>query len=693
MINLMAAGRLRLPCRIASARKSMHKNLATVEGTKTRFLCSITADEGANTTLAGYVKVGGERLPMVIIGENELVAPATPAGDYLYELRAGGTVVLWGQLCARASAFPPEGEYRDIEVSAEMAAESVIGVQAELRSGPRGEKGERGEEGPRGYSAYEIACQEGFEGTEAEWLEAMRQETSTLAVQQVTPLTKRAESAATEAANSETAAGENAEEAASSAAAAQGYALAAEKSAKVAAEAAGNADAARAGAQDAQSDAEMAAKSAAVDAKKAKADAAAVAEAREAAEASASEAQTAAREASTAAGIAVARQEAAEQSASEAAASAALLGDAALQSGDNTFTGNNVFSGETWGVLPIDFYKFSWCKTYADMKIICPTWAGLKNVCVDLSNLDEPEYYGVMDEGADILENVMFYFSGDIKRIGTLNGRQPSTAKNPLKSFTVYAPNATKCGRFRLPPNVEEIKIITPNTIFHTSCFDWAVNLKRIYFITKNTRLAKTKAGMFGLGWAYEYVQEIHAPLNILTSVELPDFFALHTIGYGFPSATIINLQKASLNKASVMVILNNLLTYDATTMETAPELTLGIDPTLDGDEEINEALLLAQTAVEDGGKGWNVAVSGFTITAGGGATMALRKPIFAKRRQDADGSYIDAEGVRYSIRYGNTVLENWVANEQLGYEEFGTIEDALNEWGLEEYEAGEREE
>ena len=357
-----------------------------------------------------------------------------------------------------------------------------------------------------------------------------------------------------------------------------------------------------------------------------------------------------------------------------------------MKSGDNTFTGSNVFSGETWGVLPIDFYKFSWCKTYADMKIICPTWAGLKNVCVDLSNLDEPEYYGVMDEGADILENVFFYFSGDIKRVGTLSGRQPSTAKNPLKSFTVYAPNATKCGRFRLPPNVEEVKIITPNTVFHTACFDWAKGLKRIYFITKNPRLAKTQAGMFGAGWAHEYVQEIHAPLNILTSVELPDFFALHTIGYGFPSATIINLQKASLNKASVMAILNALLTYDATTMETAPELTLGIDPTLDGDAEINEALLLAQTAVEDGGKGWNVAVNGFTITAGGGATMALRKPVFAKRWQDADGGYIDAEGVRYSIRYGNTVLENWVANEQLGYTEFAAIEDALTEWGLTEY-------
>lgn len=82
----------------------MHKNLPTVEGVKTRFLCSITADEGTTTTLAGYVKVGGESLPMTPAGKNELVAPATPAGDYLYELRVGGAVVLWGHLCARPSA-------------------------------------------------------------------------------------------------------------------------------------------------------------------------------------------------------------------------------------------------------------------------------------------------------------------------------------------------------------------------------------------------------------------------------------------------------------------------------------------------------------------------------------------------------------------------------------------------------------
>lgn len=551
----------------------------------------------------------------------------------------------------------------------------------------------KGVKGDNGLSTYEIAKEHGFIGTEKEWLNSLKEDAASIAINEVKPMVEYVSNAVEEieakkevilSAQNEIEENKNivlensykAENSATNAKASEENAEAnKEKVEELHSEIQELNSEIKINAQKAETSANSAANSEQVSIAKA-----------EAASVSETNAAHAATNAANSASNAETSANNAAQSATEAANSVELLGDAALKSGDNIFTGNNVFSGETWGVLPIDFYKFSWCKTHADMKIICPTWAGLKNVCVDLSNLDEPEYYGVMDPDADILENVFFYFSGDIKRIGTLNGRQPSTAKNPLKSFTVYAPNATKCGRFRLPPNVEEVKIITPNTVFHTACFDWAKGLKRIYFITKNTRLAKTKAGMFGAGWPHEYVQEIHAPLNILTSVELPDFFALHTIGYGFPSATIINLQKASLNKASVMAILNALQTYDATTMESVPELTLGIDPTLDGDAEINEALLLAQTAVEDGGKGWSVAVNGFTITAGGGATMALRKPIFAKRWQDADGGYIDAEGVRYSIRYGNTVLENWIANEQLGYTEFATIEDALTEWGLREY-------
>ena len=128
----------------------MHKNLPTVEGVKTRFLCSITADEGTNTTLAGYVKVGGESLPMTAGGENELVAPATPAGDYLYELRAGGAVVLWGHLCARPSAVPTAADATAIDVAAVISKDTAIAVSIILQEGPQGPKGEPGDIGAMG---------------------------------------------------------------------------------------------------------------------------------------------------------------------------------------------------------------------------------------------------------------------------------------------------------------------------------------------------------------------------------------------------------------------------------------------------------------------------------------------------------------------------------------------------------------
>lgn len=151
----------------------MHKNLPTVEGLKTRFLCSITADEDTNTTLAGYVKVGGESLPMTDGGENELVAPATPAGDYLYELRVGGAVVLWGHLCARPSAFPPVEEATAIEVAATITGETAIAVSITLKEGPQGPKGDTGETGPQGEKGDPLTFADLTEEQKAELVEPL----------------------------------------------------------------------------------------------------------------------------------------------------------------------------------------------------------------------------------------------------------------------------------------------------------------------------------------------------------------------------------------------------------------------------------------------------------------------------------------------------------------------------------------
>lgn len=649
----------------------MHKNLATVEGMKTRFVCNISAEEGTNRTLAGYVKVGGERQPMVIIGENELVAPATPAGDYLYELRAGGTVVLWGQLCARASAFPPEGEYTDIEVSAEMAAEMVIGVEAELRSGPRGEKGERGEEGPRGYSAYEIACQEGFEGTEAEWLEAMRQETATQAVREVTPLTERAERAATEAANSETAAGENAEEAASSAAAAQGYALAAEKSAEEAAEAAGTADAARAGAQDAQSDAEMAAESAEANAKKAAASASGAAVQAGAAESSA---EAAAKSASEAAGSAKAASTStanAEKSATAAATSATEAAESA------TAAAESVDMAEM--SLPCDYMRFSHVTSFLEL-------------AQQATDLRETEVwrYPLNSMGSRPVAPMDVYFK---KLRKVLLYSDVTTV-----SAAVYTPDWTPISYFN-SAKLEELRCVYPNATTINYLIPWGSNtVERLYvYAPKATQFYIYAVRGTNPKWVWAYVgretidnwifgesTQTFAYLGPhIKSINQNSQWATREVLCSFPEATYISFQKAQLDKASVLRIVNALQPYDPATMTEVPQLTLGISSAVNGDAEVNEALLLAQTAVEDGGKGWSVAVNGFTITAGGASTEGLTPHVYAKRWQDVEGDYVDADGTRWSVRWGNTVIENWVANEQLGYEEFATIEDALEAWGL----------
>ena len=128
----------------------MRKNIPTVEGVKTRFICSIAAPEGVNTELTGFVKVGGICLPMLPGATGELVAPGTPCGEYLYELRCGGAAVMWGNLCARPSAFPVTPDATAVKVEATVSGEAAVGVNIHLLDAPPGEKGERGEPGPQG---------------------------------------------------------------------------------------------------------------------------------------------------------------------------------------------------------------------------------------------------------------------------------------------------------------------------------------------------------------------------------------------------------------------------------------------------------------------------------------------------------------------------------------------------------------
>ena len=220
--------------------------------------------------------------------------------------------------------------------------------------------------GPRGYSAYEVAVLEGFVGSEAEWLESIRQKTAELAVEQVTPLMERAESAAEESEQSANDADGHKKVAQAAQQGAENEATRSKESADKAeqhentvrgliTDAAAHEQAAAQSAQDAlanQQSAEQAAQDAALAQKAAQT-------AKTDAEAAMAGAQTAEGNAKASANAAAADKVAAEQAKTDAQAAqgeaeaakveavekAALLGDAALRGGDNAFTGNNSHSG------------------------------------------------------------------------------------------------------------------------------------------------------------------------------------------------------------------------------------------------------------------------------------------------------------------------------------------------------------
>jgi hypothetical protein len=177
---------------------------------------------------------------------------------------------------------------------------------------------------------------------------------------------------------------------------------------------------------------------------------------------------------------------------------------------------------------------------------------------------------------------------------------------------------------------------------------------------------------------------------NVFSSVSLP-FISPNQVlktEAGFPMATSINLSDNQLNKESSLPILNNLRVYDSASMSTVPTLTIGMHTDLQADEEVVTALELASTAVEDGGKGWQVSVQwNGTATA---STFALRPapkpPVYVKKEQAEQGDYEDAAGQRYSIDWGHEVVSPHGEPEELGYELFESVEAALEQWGLVAY-------
>lgn len=81
--------------------------------------------------------------------------------------------------------------------------------------------------------------------------------------------------------------------------------------------------------------------------------------------------------------------------------------------------------------------------------------------------------------------------------------------------------------------------------------------------------------------------------------------------------------------------------------------------------------------------KGWQITVRTYEAEAGAAATFALRR-IWVRKTQDEYGSYIAADGSRWSVDW---CVDIWGADPQeLGYEPFRSIDAALAYWELEPY-------
>ena len=391
------------------------------------------------------------------------------------------------------------------------------------------------------------------------------------------------------------------------------------------------------------------------------------------------EARVFARVAQESATVAEASMETAVASASAASISETNAANSATSAAESASTLEDIVDMAEWA-LPVDYMRFSHVKT-------------IKELGEQASDLYDTEVwkYPLNSLQNDIVHTFDMYFPKlrklylQIDHAGKLWFDPNSIVKNMhLEEVRCYFPNINDklyYGFFYGGTTIDKMYIWAPKARFGDGYFISQAKPKWLWVHTAETKITRwvltpdrlTTIAHLG-GANIEYIQ-------------MDRHYQLSEIGSSFPYATYINLQGTKLNKGTVLRIVNNLLTYDSTTMETVPKLTMGIDPALDGDEEINAALLLAQAPVEEGGKGWSVAVSGFTINSdANAATLGLRKPIYIKRWKDSDGGHIDENGTRWSIRYGNSVLHNWQANEQLGYEEFATLEDALTTWGLTEY-------
>lgn len=386
--------------------------------------------------------------------------------------------------------------------------------------------------------------------------------------------------------------------------------------------------------------------------------------------------------------IASAAATSAETSATEAAASAELLGDAALKSQNNTFTGKNVFNGAVSGsgtlfgwdfarmeglismLQGIQFKKEEFTKIFPNHKEM-EVWPGLDNPLESMSSdvlpklkyvymyLKKGYYVGVPDLSSSSLKDLCI--------------------RCDINTQFVYLNLRAEKNLLWLPAYVGTLQSPLELSPTHNS---WRPNV--IIYAPKMLALRLKQHWSGSLGYDVAFIgAQVYKRLQCYNDAAYKDMpVTLH--GFNSSSCVEVSLQNLGLDKASILELVNGLSAYDATTMTAVPTCALYVRPEYEGDEEIVNALLNLQTSVEEGGKGWTVAVSGISLTES--ATFSLRSSLYCKKLQDDNGRYVDSDGNRWDVSSGTIVLRHGIANEELGYEPFENLESALETWGLTEY-------
>lgn len=388
--------------------------------------------------------------------------------------------------------------------------------------------------------------------------------------------------------------------------------------------------------------------------------------------------------------------QAAQAAADKAAQNAALLGDAALKGGDNTFTGANVFNGALSGdgtLCGMPFgAAFGAANMYQGLRLSAEefmqlfpnfaameVWPGLDCLSTDMVSGSMPKlnyvfcyltqgYYvtvpsGIPNDRVYKLKEIVLYHSGN----GWIQSDIRATAQRNVILLPQY--NNINYGSGHIVSFGGDSK--------RSDAFIYAPILSKI-------RLGVNSGKEVNIVFLGSHVYE-----EIELRGSNPKDCSATIKGFNSSKCVRVKMTNCTLDKASILGLIGALPAYNAETMTAIPTCELYINPELQGDAEVEAALLNLQTAVEDGGAGWTVAVMG--ITLGGAATFALRTMRYYARREDADGSYIDAAGQRWDVSGGTTVLRNYEANEQVaGYSAYLSMEDALEQWGLHEITAEE---